>query len=91
VVTFFTHKLFQRARRDPANHVFFSVIQPATWRDHAERLLPAALSALAGIWLWESGHTGWIAFLAILLVWLSLFYQIWISTKWWRISMGDDC
>ena len=91
MVTFFTHKLFKRARRDPANQVFFSIIQPATWRDHSERLLPATLSALAGIWIWQSGQTGWFALLAILFVWLSLFYQIWLSAKWWRISMGDDC
>jgi len=90
MVTYFTHKLFKRARCDPANDVFFSIIKPATWRDHSERLLPATLSALAGIWIWYSGQTGWFALLAILFVWLSLFYQIWLSAKWWRVSMADD-
>ena len=90
LVTYFTHKLFKRARRDPENHEFFSVVPAATWRDHGVRLIPAATSALIGAWLWQSGHTGWFALIAMLLVWLSIANQIWIASKYWRISMGDD-
>ncbi len=90
LVTYFTHKLFQRARRDSENHEFFSVVPAATWRDHSVRIFPAAMSALIGGWLWQSGHTGWFALVAILLVWLSIIHQIWIAAKYWRISMGDD-
>jgi len=90
LVTYFTHKLFKRARRDPENHEFFSVVPAATWRDHFVRIFPAAIAALIGAWLWQSEHTGWFALLAILLVWLSIINQIWIAAKYWRISMGND-
>jgi len=89
IITYIRHSLFRRARRDPENREFFDVVPAATFRDHLARIIPTALCALIGVWLWISGDESWLAFIAILFVLIGITIQIHVAAKYWRLSMSD--
>jgi len=83
-----SHKVFQRARRDPANRDWFDMFSPATLRDFLAHGIVFAALVLIGAWLWKSGNTGWPALCALLVTHVILGYEIYNAAKFWNQSMG---
>jgi hypothetical protein len=84
-----SHRVFRRARQDPANRGWFDRFSPATLRDFVPHLVVIATLVLLGAWLWQSGSTGWPAMCAILLTHVVLGYEIFNAANFWNQSMDD--
>jgi len=84
-----SHRVFRRARQDPANRSWFDRFSPATLRDFVPHLVVIATLVLLGAWLWQSGSTGWTAMCAILITHVVLGYEIFNAAKFWNQSMDD--
>jgi hypothetical protein len=83
------HSLFRRARRDSENEEFFQHLTPATWSDHAPKVLCILVIILFGVWLWITGDTAWVALFALLTVLLLIIFEIRVVASFWRTSMGQ--
>jgi hypothetical protein len=88
-ISYISHALFRRARRDPENSEFFDVVPAATWRDHLARIIPTVLCAFAGVLLWVIGEEGWPALIAVFLVLTVITKQMRIAAIYWRLSVSD--
>ena len=84
-----SHRVFRRARQDPANRGWFDRFSPATVRDFVPHVVVIATLVLLGTWLWRSGSTGWPALCALLAAILVLGYEIFNAAKFWNQSMHD--
>lgn len=80
---------FRAARRDEENEEFFSALQPAGWRDFVPAALNVGFQVICGVLLLVSGHTGWFAFVALLVIIGAMFYQIYLTDYYWRLSVGQ--
>jgi len=88
-IIYIRHALFRRARRDPDNSEFFDVVPAATWFDHLERIVPAVMFAVVGIWFITNGVRSWLAVIASFVVFVGIAYQIYIAARYWRLSVSD--
>ena len=84
------HSTMVRARRDKDNADFFREVPPAQWQDFTGEAAIVGSMALAGAYMWSSGHQGGLAMAALVgtLVLLSLQYVQ--SAKFWRSSVEED-
>ena len=85
-----SHKVFRRARQDPANRGWFDMYSPATLRDFVPHVVVIATLFLLGAWLWHSGSTGWPAMFALLVTHVVLGYEIFNAAKFWNQSMASE-
>jgi hypothetical protein len=83
-----SHKIFRRARLDPANRAFFDKYSRATLRDFMPHSIVIAAMILFGGWLWQSGNYGWPALCALLASLAILGYETYNVSKFWNQSMG---
>jgi hypothetical protein len=84
------HKVFRRARRDPANRGWFEQYSPATLRDFVPQMVVVAALVLFGGWLWQSGNYGWPALCALLAAHAILGFETYRAAKFWNQSMGAE-
>lgn len=84
-----SHKVFRRARQDPANHGFFRKYSPATLRDFVPQILVISALLLIGSWLWRSGNYGWPALCSLLFAHAILSYETYNAVRYWNHSMSD--
>ncbi len=85
-----SHKVFRRARQDPANRGWFDMYSPATLGDFVPHLVVITTLFLLGAWLWHSGNTGWPAMFALLVTHVVLGYEIFNAAKFWNQSMASE-
>ena len=83
-----SHKVFRRARRDPANRGWFEQYSPATLRDFLPQIVVITAIVLFGGWLWQSGNYGWPALCALIATHAILGYEIYRAAEFWDQSMG---
>ena len=88
-MTIASHKVFRRARTDPANSTWFDNYSPATLRDFAPPIFVTSLFLVLGIWQWNSGFDGWLAICSMLASHLVLAIETYNATRFWNQSMGD--
>ena len=86
-MTWISQRTLKAARMDDDNHEFFRHVRPATLRDFRAPALHVLAMAAAGIALLATGHTGWLAMAATLLVTAGLLYQLYLSDLYWRRSV----
>ena len=82
-----SHKIFRRARRDPANRRWFEQYSPATLRDFLPQSIVITVMVLFGGWLWRSGNFGWPALCALIATHAILGYETYRAAKFWNQSM----
>jgi hypothetical protein len=85
---FVSHKVMRRARRDPANRVWFEQYSPASLRDFLPQIAVITAIVLFGSWLWRSGNYGWTALCALIAAHGILGYEIYKAANFWNQSMG---
>ena len=83
-----SHKVFRRARRDPANRGWFEQYSPATLRDFLPQIVVITAIVLFGGWLWQSGNYGWPALCALIATHVVLGYETYSAAKFWNQSMS---
>ena len=84
-----SHKIFRRARQDPANRAFFEQFSPATLRDVMPQASVIVVMILFGAWLWHSGNYGWPALCALLAAIAVIVFETYNASKFWNQSMGS--
>lgn len=88
VTTWVSQTIMRRAREDGDNAEFFSRFAPATLRDYRLQILVVGVLAVLGGVLWGSGQQGWLALLALAFGSVSLGWQAWMISHFWRRSMA---
>ena len=84
------HTAMRRARRDEANHEFFDLFRPATFRDFVPQLIMVTILIAAGGFLWRSDSDGWVAAGALFVILAGIAYEVRNAARYWRVSMGDS-
>lgn len=87
-MSFVSHRVMRRARRDPANREFFEQFSPATLRDFVPQIIMITALTLVGSLLWQSGDYGWLAMCALIGSLIGLGYETYNASKYWTYSMG---
>ena len=82
-------RFIRRARHDPRNKEFFDNVAPATWRDHAPQVCFVLFAFGAGVFLAMTRHSGWFAFLTLMISLVAVAYNSWLQVHFWNRSMGS--
>ncbi|MEQ8486995.1 MAG: hypothetical protein RIB46_21740 [Pseudomonadales bacterium] len=86
-MTWISQRTLKAARMDEDNHEFFRHVRPATLRDFRGAALIVLMMVVVGILLLATGHAGWLAMAATLMVTTGLLYQLYLSDRYWRRSL----
>ena len=88
LMTWLSQSDLKRARADGENAVYFDGIPPARWTDFIPAMVTIVFLAVSGLLVWERGDEGWVARIAVTYALVALLYQLYLTDKFWRRSMG---
>jgi hypothetical protein len=89
VVVTESHLIFNQARRDPANQLFFIGVEPATLRDFKQSIALVGALALAGLLLMWTGNQSWLALVSLLYALGAISWQMNVTGYYWKITITD--
>jgi hypothetical protein len=89
VTTLASHLSYRRARADGENEEFFRHMAPATLRDFVPSIVNVTAQVVLGLYFLRSGHQGWLAMAALLLLAAAMLYQMYLTDYFWRRSVGQ--
>ncbi len=84
-----SHRIFKRARRDPANREFFASVAPATIQDYIPSIGSIAGLFLLGLIVQVSGSRGWLALGAVVIAAAALAHQLEMTRRYWELSLSE--
>jgi hypothetical protein len=62
---------------------------PATLRDFVPSIVNVTAQVVLGLYFLRSGHQGWLAMAALLLLAAAMLYQMYLTDYFWRRSVGQ--
>jgi hypothetical protein len=89
-MTWVSHLTFRRARQDAENAEFFGAVGPASIRDYMPTMINVSVMAVLGTFFAITGYRGWFALIALLALIVVLFYQIYLTDRYWRLSTKPE-
>lgn len=89
VMAWVSQVTLRRARLDGENDSFFSMINPAGWKDYLFVLWVSGAFFVSGVYLLISGKQGWFALLALLVATAALGMQMYSTDVFWRRSVAN--
>ena len=90
VATAGSHLTMRQARRDRANHYFFSKVAPASWRDYTATIIAVAMFCLFGLVLWLCNHNSLLSIAALLVALATLSWRFGQAKYYWMHSVAPD-
>ena len=82
-----SHRVFFRARKDPANAFFFSKIPPASWQDFAISLAIIVILILFSAALWMTGNRHGLPLAGLIFGLTALSYQFVLTHRYWMNTL----
>ncbi len=89
-MTWVSHLSFRRARQDGENAEFFRNVGPAGLRDYTATMINVTLMVALGVFFEVTGYRGWFALIALLALLALLFFQIYVTDRYWRMSTQPE-